>query len=335
MIPDRLEKTLESLFSFDMAEEVERISTGIQDHLRVRLRKRGLVVGLSGGVDSSVAAALGSRAVGPDKVLGLILSETESAPSGEERAQTLANQLGIPTKVEDISPILEAIGCYRWRDAAIKKVIPEYGPNWKSKLVISGGLTDPYTHFLVVAQDPEGNETRERLRLEEYLEVLAGTNFKQRVRKTLEYAHADRLNYAVLGTPNRVEFDQGFFVKNGDGSADIKPIAHLYKSQVYMLARHLGVPEEICGATPTTDTYSLPQSQDEFYFGLPYWEMDLALLFFNQGRPISALAEALGIDETRAGLVYSSIEQKRRTTAPLHWSGLLLDSVEGPITSPG
>ena len=122
-----------------------------------------------------------------------------------------------------------------------------------------------------------------RLPLQEYLQIVAATNFKQRIRKTLEYFHADRLNYAVVGTPNRLEYDQGFFVKNGDGAADVKPIAHLYKTQVYALARHLGLPEEICNGAPTTDTYSLPQGQDEFYFALPYDQMDLALWALNHG----------------------------------------------------
>ena len=98
------------------------------------------------------------------------------------------------------------------------------------------------------------------------------------------------MNYAVIGTPNRLEYDQGFFVKNGDGSADVKPIAHLYKTQVYALARHMKLPKEICEAIPTTDTYSLAQGQDEFYFALPYAQMDLALYALNHGYSAEELA---------------------------------------------
>ena len=181
-------------------------------------------------------------------------------------------------------PTLEAIGCYRWRDEAIRAVFPEYGDGWKNKIVIAGGLEGGFNHFkLVVAVARRASCTSSALAPKEYLQIVAAHNFKQRMRKTLEYFHADRLNYAVVGTPNRLEYDQGFFVKNGDGSADVKPIAHLYKTQVYALARHLGLPDEICGARPTTDTYSLPQGQDEFYFALPYEQMDLALWAHNHG----------------------------------------------------
>ena len=150
----------------------------------------------------------------------------------------------------------------------------------------------------------------------------------------MEYFHADRLNYAVVGTPNRLEYDQGFFVKNGDGSADLKPIAHLYKTQVYALARHLGLPQEICTAEPTTDTYSMVQGQDEFYFALPYDKMDFALLACKQGQQPKVLVRELGIDEAQAEFIYRDIEAKRRTTAMLHWSPILIEPVPGPITRP-
>jgi len=170
--------------------------------------------------------------------------------------------------------------------------------------------------------------------LKSYLQVVAATNFQQRIRKTIEFFHADRLNYGVVGTPNRVEYDQGFFVKNGDGSADIKPIAHLYKTQVYALARFLNLPEEICSATPTTDTYSMPQGQDEFYYSLPYDKMDLALWAHNNNLPVDQLAEMAEISNKQAAFVYKDIETKRRTTAMLHWPALLIENVDGPIRKP-
>jgi NAD+ synthase len=178
-----------------------------------------------------------------------------------------------------------------------------------------------------VARDPDGADHEAALGLREYLEIVAATSFKQRVRKTFEYFHADRLNYAVVGTPNRLEYDQGFFVKNGDGAADVKPIAHLYKTQVYALARHLGLPPVICDAAPTTDTYSLPQGQDEFYFALPYREMDLALWAFDRRVPAGELAAVLGVDEQRAGYIYADIRNKRRTTRYLHRRPVLLGDV--------
>src|SRR5690606_13609620 len=186
------------------------------------------------------------------------------------RGQQLAEHLGVEYLVQDIAPSLEAIGCYRWRDEAIRRALPQYGPDWRMKIVIAGGIDQGINYFRIVAEAPDGARYEKRLDLPEYLQIVAATNFKQRIRKTVEYFHADRLNYAVVGTPNRLEYDQGFFVKHGDGSADVKPIAHLYKTQVYALARHMGLPEEICNAVPTTDTYSLAQGQDEFYFALPY-----------------------------------------------------------------
>jgi NAD+ synthase len=176
-------------------------------------------------------------------------------------------------------------------------------------------------------QSPEGETSERRLPIREYLQVVSATNFKQRVRKTVEYFHADRLNYAVIGTPNRLEYDQGFFVKNGDGAADLKPIAHLYKTQVYALARHLGLPDEICNAMPTTDTYSLQQGQDEFYFALPYDRMDLALWAHNHAVPAAELAAAIGLSESQAGFVYADITAKRRATRYLHAAPVLVEPV--------
>jgi len=150
------------------------------------------------------------------------------------------------------------------------------------------------------------------------LKFVAATNFKQRVRKTMDYFHADRLHYAVVGTPNRLEYDQGFFVKVGDGAADLKPIAHLYKTQVYAMARALGLPPAICEAQPTTDTYTLPQGQDEFFFALPYAQMDIALWSLNHGVPADALGAALGVDAAQAQRVYDDIAAKRRAAQYLH-----------------
>jgi NAD+ synthase len=327
-------KLVDEIFSFDMDGEVRKISDRIRDLLRTKLRRRGLVVAVSGGIDSSVSAALGVRAVGPDRVFALLLPETDSSSESLERGRALVQHLGIDHTVENIAPILEAIGCYRWRDEAIRRVFPDYGAGWKNKIAIAGGEKGQFNHFKLIVQDPEGRTFEKRLDVREYLAIVAATNFKQRIRKTLEFFHADRLNYAVVGTPNRVEYDQGFFVKNGDGSADLKPIAHLYKVQVYMLARHLGLPESICSATPTTDTYSLPQGQDEFYYALPYREMDVALWHHNAGKPAAELARALGVDEAQASRFYADIENKRRTTASLHWPALLMEPVAGPQSRP-
>jgi len=315
------------VLQLDAAAEVERICLGLRQIVGQTLHRRGVVVALSGGVDSSVCGALAARALGSSKVFGLMLPEKDSSPTSLMRGKLVAEQFRIPYLVEDIQPALAAVGCYRWRDDAMRAVLPGYGEGWKSKIAISGGAQGRINHFKLVAQSPEGEIVEARLPLREYLQIVAATNYKQRIRKTIEYFHADRLHFAVIGTPNRLEYDQGFFVKNGDGSADLKPIAHLYKTQVYALARYLGLPQEICSAPPTTDTYSMHQGQDEFYFVLPYDKMDLALWAHNHAVPAPELAVRLGIDESHAKFIYTDIEAKRRTTRYQHAKPVLVSPV--------
>lgn len=311
----------------DLAAEVERISAWMVDAVATTLRRRGVIIALSGGIDSSVCAALAVRALGAKRVYGLMLPEHDSSSTSADRGRVVAETLGIQHELFDIAPALEGLGCYAQRDAAIRAVFPAYGSDWKCKIAIAGGAAGGLNFFKLIVQNPQGTQQETRLPLREYLQIVAATNHKQRVRKTIEYYHADRLNYAVIGTPNRLEYDQGFFVKNGDGSADLKPIAHLYKTQVYAMARHLGLPEEICCAQPTTDTYSLSQGQDEFYFALPYAQMDLALWAYNHGVPVAEVAAALGITQAQAQFIYTDIESKRRTTHYLHAAPLLVEPV--------
>ncbi len=308
---------------------VAHVGERLRELVARTMLRRGAVVALSGGIDSSVTAALAVAALGPKKVFGLLLPERDSSPESSRLGALLAAHLGIEHETQDIAPTLEAIGCYARRDAAFRKVFPDYGEGWRSKIVLPGGVmdSDRMNVYRLVVEDPDGNRHEKRMPLDAYLEVVAATNFKQRIRKTLEYFHADRLNYAVLGTPNRLEYDQGFFVKNGDGAADIKPIAHLYKTQVYALARHLGLPDEICGTTPTTDTYSLPQGQDEFYFALPYPQMDLILWARNHDVPAAECAAGMGLDPAQVERVYHDIERKRATSRPLHLPPLLVEDV--------
>jgi NAD+ synthase len=278
-------------------------------------------------VDSSVCGALAVRALGASKVFGLLLPEHDSSSSSADLGTQVAEQLGIKYQLEHIGPTLEAIGCYRWRDDTMRAVFPDYAPGWKSKIAIAGGSQGRVNFFKLVVQSPTGEVFEKRLPIREYLQIVSATNFKQRIRKTVEYFHADRLNYAVIGTPNRLEYDQGFFVKNGDGAADIKPIAHLYKTQVYALARHLNLPDAVCNAMPTTDTYSMAQGQDEFYFALPHQQMDVALWAHNHRVPVAELAAALNIDTEHAAFIYSDIEAKRRATQYLHARPMLVEPV--------
>jgi NAD+ synthase len=313
----------------DAAAAVERIAEALRDQVGSVLRRRGLVVAMSGGVDSSVCAALAARSLGPARVFGLFMPEQDSDPRSLDMARGLAEQLGIRHETEVITPVLEAAGCYRRRNEAIRRVVPEFADDWACRIVLPGERleSDRLNVFYLDVQAPGGEVRRLRLGADAYLQIVAATNFKQRVRKMLEYYHADRLHYAVVGTPNRLEYDQGFFVKGGDGLADVKPIAHLYKTQVYQLAAYLGVPEAITSRPPTTDTYSLPQSQEEFYFALPALVMDLVLHAHNAGLTPEAAAARLGLRPEQIARAYADIAQKRSTTQYLHLGPLLVEPV--------
>src|SRR5262245_8330075 len=320
-----------SALHLDAAREVERIAEAIRAAVFGTMKRKGAVLGVSGGIDSSVCAALCARALGPERVTGLLMPEADSAPETTDFGALAARSLGIRTVFEDITPILEAAGCYTRRDAAIREVVPDYTPACKSKIVLPNMLDgDSYRLFSVVVQYPDGTHARARLTSDAYLGILAATNFKQRVRKMMEYHYADRLQAAVVGTPNRLEYDQGFFVKLGDGAADLKPIAHLYKSQVYQLAEYLEIPGRIRRRAPTTDTYSLPQGQDEFYFSLPYESMDFCLFARSNNRPPDSVAALVGLSIEQVRRVYRDIDAKRSATKYLHAAPQLVEGVFAP-----
>ena len=312
----------------DAARVAAEIEEAIRQFVFHRLGRKGAVLGLSGGVDSSLSASLCVRALGKDRVLGLFLPDADSSEDSLRLGRLLADSLGIQAVLEDITPILEAAGCYRRRDEAIRSVISDYGQGYKCKIVLPNLVESPtYAVYSVVVQSPSGVETKARLTADAFRSVVAATSFKQRTRKMLEYFYADQRQFAVVGTPNRLEYDQGFFVKNGDGAADIKPIAHLYKTQVYQLAEYLGVPPEIRERPPTTDTYSLQQSQEEFYFSLPLEKMDLCLYGKNHGLSAAELAPATGLTVEQVERIYQVIDSKRRATRYLHTRPLLIEDV--------
>jgi NAD+ synthase len=307
----------------DAEEFIDDLAAKLAGAVR-ELGRRGAVVAVSGGVDSGVVAALSVRALGPERVMCLRLPERDVGDSSSDLGLELAEMLGCATVEEPITAALEALGCYSKRDEAIRKVFPDYEPSWRHKLVrspASGGMIV----FSLVVERPDGTTDQARMPGEAYRELLAATNMKQRVRKLLEYSWADRLHYAVMGTPNLLEYDQGFFVKGGDGLADVKPIAGLYKSQVYALARALGLPEGIAGRAPTTETFSLPQSQEEFYFGHPYERMDLLVQGHDEGVPAADLAPRVELTPDEVEAAYGEIERRRVATEYLHAPAVLLD----------
>ena len=317
------------LLRIDPAREVDRIAKAVRDLVLGQFKRKGAVVGVSGGIDSSVVAALCVRALGKDRVLGLFMPESESSGDSLELGRLLTESLGIAAVTENIAPILEGAACYRRRDDAIRTVVPEYGEGYKCKITLPDLLAeDRYAIFSVVVESPVGELKKVRLPLNAYLGIVAASNFKQRTRKMIEYYHADRLNFAVAGTPNRLEYDLGFFVKGGDGAADFKPIAHLFKTQVYQLGEYLGVPEEIRRRPPTTDTYSLAQSQEEFYFSMPLEQMDLCLYGKDHEMTPEELAPIVGLTSEQVERAYTMIDSKRKAARYLHLSPVVFPPSE-------
>jgi NAD+ synthase len=317
-----------AVLDIDAAATAAQIEEAIRAQVLQTLRRRGIVLGVSGGIDSSVVAALAARALGSERVLALLMPERDSSSDSARLGTMLTSHFSIPTRTEDLAGVLERAGCYDRQSEAIRAVFPDFTDGSRFKITLPSILDgDRLNISELTVEGPDGASRTSRMPPAVYLQLVAATNFKQRLRKLMEYYHADRLHYAVAGTPNRLEYDQGFFVKQGDGAADLKPIAHLYKSQVYALAEYVGVPEEIRRRPPTTDTFSMPQTQEEFYFALPYDKMDLCLYARNHGIPAAEVAGAVGLRADQVERVFKDIDQKRRTTRYLHMRPLLVEPV--------
>jgi NAD+ synthase len=303
----------------DAKQEAERIAGGLRQAIHRQFRRQGAVVGISGGIDSSVVLALAAKALGPKRVVGVMMPERDSSPDSRTLARAVADNFGVQTVTEDISPVLDGFGCYRRRDEAIGRLFPEYGPGWKSKITIPGDLLEQDTlnvfHLTVVA--PDGRTLSRRLPLQEYFQVVGASNFKQRTRMAMLYYHAELRNYAVVGTANKNEHALGFFVKYGDGGADVQPIAHLFKTQVFQMAEFLEVPAEVRERIPTTDTYSAGSSQEEFFFRVPFEILDLVWLGYERGIDAQEIGKALGLSAGQVNRVIADIVRKQRTTAYL------------------
>jgi NAD+ synthase len=288
------------------------------------LKKRGVVLGVSGGIDSSVTLALCVEAFGPKRVLVLMLPEHDSNPESEDLATTLAKRYGVEYLVENISDALVGFKCYERRDEAIQRIFPEYTSEYKAKITLSSDLLekDTLNIFNINIISPSGEEKSKRIPIKEYLQIVAASNFKQRSRMCMLYYHAEARNYAVIGTGNKNEHEQGFFVKWGDGGTDIKPIAHLFKTQVYQLGEYFGMPDEIQNRVPTTDTYSAEQTQEEFFFRMPFEILDTIWYGWENGIPSAEIAKAIDLEPEQVDIAIADIKRKKATTEYLRMNPL-------------
>lgn len=316
-----------NILKLNVEQEIENLCQFLRETVFSQFRRRGVVIGISGGIDSSVVAALCAKAFGPDRVLGILLPEKESSGDSARLALDLAGEIGIETITEDITGALEGSGCYQRRDDAIRRLFPEYGPGWKSKITLPGSLLDQNTlnFFYLAVISPDGEELRKRIPNNEFFQIMAASNFKQRTRMAMLYYHAELRNYAVVGTANKNEHELGFFVKYGDGGIDVSPIIHLFKSQVYQLAQMLNIPQEIQERTPTSDTYNAGSSQEEFFFRLPFEILDTIWAGYEQKLTSAEIAEVLGITKEQVERVIADIVRKQRTTqylrtVPISWN---------------
>ena len=308
----------------DPAKEFEKISSKLREDVAKKLKKRGAVIGISGGIDSSIVLAICAKTFGSDRVLGVMLPENDSNPDSLELAKKLSVKYNTKYVVENMTAALSGFGCYNRRDEAIKNVFPEFSNNYKAKITLPTNLLEKESLnvFQLTIIDPDGKTKSERLPLKEYLQIVAASNFKQRSRMSMLYYHAEAKNYAVIGTGNKNEHEQGFFVKYGDGGADIKPIAHLFKTQVFQLAEYLEVPEEIRKRTPTTDTYSAEQTQEEFFYRVPFDILDRVWFGWEQGVPSKKIADALELTEENVDAIIHDTQRKIRTTEYLRMEPL-------------
>ena len=300
----------------DPVSESKKIVNKLKEDVFNNLKKRGAVVGISGGIDSSVVLALCAKTFGPEKVLGIMMPESDSNADSLILARKLASKFNVEYLVEDMTATLAGFGCYRRRDEAIKRVFPEFDSTYKAKITLPKNLLEKETLnvFQLTIISPEGEQKTSRLPLKEYLQIVAASNFKQRSRMSMLYYHAESKNYAVIGTGNKNEHEQGFFVKYGDGGADAKPIAHLFKTQVFQLAKYLEVPEEIQKRTPTTDTYSAEQTQEEFFFRLPFEILDTIWYGWENKVSSDQIAASLNLKPEQVDNVIHDIQRKISTT---------------------
>lgn len=303
----------------DPAGQLEKLSGFIVEQLNTVFRRKGAVVGLSGGIDSACMAAIAVHAIGKEKVVGLVLPEMESNPISSEYAIRHAETLGIEYRQINITSTVDSVVSYQWRDEFVQRLIPEYEPGYKYNITLPTDLLerDSFSFYCLQVQMPDGEMLKKRLNPDEFRAITAFANIKIRSRMLHLYAEAERRNLLVLGTTNRTEFLLGDFCKYGDGGTDIEPITHLYKNQIYQLADYLNVIPEIIERKPSPDTFSLPVSDQEFFFRIPFDKLDYLLYAWEHEVSACDAAHVLDISEDAVKRAFKDFTAKHRATAHL------------------
>ena len=260
----------------NVQKDVDDLCNFLQDEISIKSQKSGAIVGLSGGIDSTVTMALCAKALGSDKTLGLTMFEKESNSSNKDLISHIAQNYDIKIENIDITPILDSFGVYSYRENIVKEKFPDFNSNCKYRVVVPPNFNSvgiPYLEIL----DEENQNHKIKISSSDFLTLTSATSIKHRVRMILLYFHAEKNNLSVVGTTNKSEYLQGYFVKYGDGGSDIEPLVNLYKSQIYQIGNFLNVPEEILNNDASPDVWSYSTTDEEFFYTVPYEIVDLIL----------------------------------------------------------
>ena len=311
-------KNLENSLKLSNIEDIcNQLENFIKSEIKENFRKNGVVIGLSGGLDSSVTAALSVKSLGPENVLGLILPEKESSPKSENLAKSLANQLGIKIETIDMTSILDAFNVYAIRENIVKKYFESFTKGCKYRLVVSqdavikGGLRIPFLEI----QDNDKVIHKFRLTPSDFSTLSSATSIKHRSRMSMLYYFAEKNNFAVIGSTNKSEYIQGYFVKYGDGGVDLEPLQNLYKTQVLQLGNHLKISSNILDRKASPDTWSLEVSDEDFFYGINYETLDLIWNAKENNVSLENITKLVNLDQSQVKNLISYLEKRWNSTS--------------------